>query len=352
LEHTFNAEELVGEPVTLQHLVHKVEIPGLVINVDLHYWTYTPYLVVAGKVIQGTPYDELRSFFPFASHIPTAEWLDFEVHDPDGHTYTDERTIVDTVGYAPRHVGGDVNGPAPAEGTFLNAESSYSTLFAPSAVPASAIGADYQQLIHAITSAHQADAQLQTLSNSGQSNDQLPAFRQAQQTIQDAARLSQQSRLLMFAALSDYSTRRLDADLLTRSYAASPRILMTSWEHDTNGNTDKVLLDLRRDDLRTVVSPAQAGQAIVSFNLARGLSEMTAESTALGLGSAQEPVGVASVFTEARRQSIPLIIVTSSNLAAMRLPLMARARYMLGTPLISTLSNSLSFPVSVEITPT
>jgi len=327
LEHTFNAEELVGEPVTLQHLVHKVEIPGLVINVDLHYWTYTPYLVVAGKVIQGTPYDELRSFFPFASHIPTAEWLDFEVHDPDGHTYTDERTIVDTVGYAPRHVGGDVNGPAPAEGTFLNAESSYSTLFAPSAVPASAIGADYQQLIHAITSAHQADAQLQTLSNSGQSNDQLPAFRQAQQTIQDAARLSQQSRLLMFAALSDYSTRRLDADLLTRSYAASPRILMTSWEHDTNGNTDKVLLDLRRDDLRTVVSPAQAGQAIVSFNLARGLSEMTAESTALGLGSAQEPVGVASVFTEARRQSIPLIIVTSSNLAPLAsLPISADAK--------------------------
>lgn len=315
LEHTFNSEELVGEPVTLQHLVHHEVVTGGVVAIDLHEWTYTPYLVVAGQVIQGTPFDELRSFFPFGTHLPTAEWLDFEVHDPNGHVYTDERTIMDNVGYAPRHVGGDINEAPPAEGTFVNENSSYSTLFAPSAVPASAIGADYPRLVQAIADGQKADAQLQTLSNSGQINDQLPTFRQAQQTIQDAARLSQQSRLLMFAALSDYSTHRLDADLLTRSYAASPRILMTSWEHDTNGNTDKVLLDLRRDDLRTVVSPAQAGQAIVSFNLARGLSETTAESTALGQGSAQEPVGVASVFTEARRQSIPLIIVTSSNLA-------------------------------------
>ena len=313
LEHTFNTEELVGEPVTLQHLVHHNVVTGGVVAVDLHQWTYTPYLVVAGQVIQGASFDELRSFFPFGTHLPTAEWLDFEVHDPDGHSYTDERTIVDTVGYAPRHTGGEVNQQAQPEGQFLNEQSSYSTLFAPSAVPASAISADYGQLVQAIADGRQADAQLQTLSNNGQINEQLSAFRQATATVEDVSRLTQKVHLLSFAATSDYAATRLGNGLLVKPYVRSPRILMTSWERDDARDTDKILFDLRRDDLRTVVYPGQAAEALVAFNHGRGILETMLEADLMRQMTGTTPQSVAAVLQQADSQGIPLATLTTQD---------------------------------------
>ncbi len=345
LEHTFNTVELVGEPVTLQHLVHHNVVANGLLSVDLHQWTYTPYLVVAGKVLEGQSFDELRSFFPFATHLPTAEWLDFEVHDPNRHTYTDERTIVDSIGYAPRNGGGDVTGPAPAEGTFLNEASSYSTLFAPSAVPASAISADYQQLVQAIVAGQQADAQLQDFSNNGQINDQLPQYRQAVQTIQDVTRLTQRVHLLSFAALSDYGAMRLGNGLLVKPYTTSPRILMTSWEQNAVNGKDDILFDLRRDNVRVVGYPDQAYQGVVAFSVARGVLEMTLEADLMKQSGEALPQSVATIFQQAENQGIPLTSLTHLTLAQVNdLPLSADAK--------ARISEELQLPQNLIIIPT
>src|SRR5581483_6065420 len=135
--------------------------------------TYTPYLVVNGQIIQGQPYQDLISNFPLGTTRVSAEWLDFSVRNPDGSTFSSERTIVDAIGFAHRQGIGVIptnalSGTAP----LISPESSYSTLFAPSSVPVSALTAQYQQLAQAITNGQQAQSVITSLSNNGQIDPQ------------------------------------------------------------------------------------------------------------------------------------------------------------------------------------
>lgn len=60
---TFNAVELVGEPVTLRHLVNSSNDGGLF---GWYQFTYTPYLTIRKNLIKGQPYQELNPISPLA----------------------------------------------------------------------------------------------------------------------------------------------------------------------------------------------------------------------------------------------------------------------------------------------
>jgi hypothetical protein len=108
LEHTFNAVELLGHPVTLGHLVNSESQSGMAFFWVRH--TYIPYFAVGDSetMIEGASFQDMVSNFPFGNFIITAEWLLFELRDPDGHVKSYERGIADRIGYATRQGGGSV----------------------------------------------------------------------------------------------------------------------------------------------------------------------------------------------------------------------------------------------------
>src|SRR5581483_4986235 len=169
----------------------------------------------------------------------------------------------------------------------------------------------------AITNGQQAQSLITSLSNNGQIDPQLPAFQQAEGTLQQVGRLSQQANLLTFAALSDYVTNRLGAGFLIHPYEDSPRILMTSWERNDSTYTNAILFDLRRDEVRPAVYPGQGYPALVGFNYARGLMEMSLESSLLGQMTGLTPIGVGAVFQQAQQQGIALTTIFPQNLGAL-----------------------------------
>jgi hypothetical protein len=76
LEHTFNTVELVGRPVTLGHLVQSAYPEAFMIFYYMQH-TYTPYFAVGDfeTVIEGQPFQDMISSFPFGNFLTTAEWL-------------------------------------------------------------------------------------------------------------------------------------------------------------------------------------------------------------------------------------------------------------------------------------
>jgi len=111
LEYTFTTAELVGQPVTLKHLVSRQTPPmGCMIFCWTHY-TYIPYLRVGDSewIIEGRPFWELLSDYPFGQFAITAEWLHFDVKDADGHTRRYTRQLADRLNVGPRT--GPLRGP-------------------------------------------------------------------------------------------------------------------------------------------------------------------------------------------------------------------------------------------------
>ena len=147
LVHTFNSVELVGKPLSLGHLVRTTGAAGLFYTVQ---HTYTPYLLLGegGAGIQGRPFQELVSNFPFGAYPLTGEWLILEVRDADGNVSAYRRTIVDRIGFERRQRGGMVNVGAEVGRTPAVSElDDYTILVSPSFVPASAVGESLNALI-------------------------------------------------------------------------------------------------------------------------------------------------------------------------------------------------------------
>ncbi|MDY7075296.1 MAG: transglutaminase family protein, partial [Chloroflexota bacterium] len=81
LSHTFNTVELVGEPVTLGHLVNTDAMAGMAFWRVQHI--YTPYFAVGDweDAYEGEPFQDVLSNFPFGNFTTTGEWLLFDVRD-------------------------------------------------------------------------------------------------------------------------------------------------------------------------------------------------------------------------------------------------------------------------------
>jgi len=276
LKQTFNSVELVGEPVTLQHLVHKEVVTGLVVPVDLHEYTYTPYFVVGGKVTQGDPFDGLVSFFPFATHIPTAEWLEFDVRDADGNVQHYERVIKDSAGYAARHTGGTAVISSDGNAPFVTTLDILTTLFASGNVSEIAVGQQMLQTDHAQQRAIDAIAKY----NSSSSNSSPGTL-----SIQDLTRRTLDNAMssylngaeftyaMQYVQASDNASRMIGEQLLSHIYADAPRIVAVGSDGNLPTSSVSLSMDVINSNTRTPVGPAQRAVADVSVNYAKGITE-------------------------------------------------------------------------------
>jgi uncharacterized membrane protein len=313
LSFTFTMAELVGEPVSLANLVSTDNPGGLVFATVEH--TYVPYLVIgtAETLYEGQPYHELLTNFPLASTPITAQWLVFQVIAPDGTVETTERELFDFVGYEQRQAGGAVQINI-ARGTepVLSSSTAYTTLFSPSQVSLEALNTSFQQMVAAVQDGKVALDAVDAALADGAGPEDWEALTDARLVFGRGSRLAQRLMLFKFAAVSDYTADAYGQALLVKPYPDSPRIWTISWEEDVLTGAGRLMMDLRRDDIRTLAYPGQTLVGLSAFNTARGMFEMSLESELLEEVGTEPVISVANVFAAAESQSIPLaqILVT------------------------------------------
>ena len=315
LTHTFNTVELVGNPVTLGHLVNSRVQPGMFFANISH--TYVPYFLVGDDVTEGNPYQDLFGgiFGVLSSWVHTGVWLTFDVQDAAGNIETYEREIVDLIGFEARQGGGTVT-PEVAEGNppLINPTNAYTALFAPSNVPADVINDYYPQMVQAVQDAKETSELISSLDIENPDDAQWPELRKAYISMNQAASASQQVQLLNFAAASDFGTAAFGNSLLVKPYFDSPRILISGWEQGETDETVMVRMDLHKNNIRTVGYPGQVWEGLLTFNHTRGMQEMTLEAVLLEEVAGVPSKSVYRVFETAHEQDIPLAAISASNL--------------------------------------
>jgi uncharacterized membrane protein len=318
LDYTFSAVELVGEPVTLGHIVNSQTQGGMIYANVFH--TYTPYLMLAGQeLLEGEPFQELMTNFPLATTIVTGEWLLIDLRHPDGTVESHERALYDAIGYDARLNGGNVQvgGNGRTTQPFISDLTLITGLFAPSFVPAAAVDGEYAVAATAVTEGHAAYTQVNDIMADGTvSGDESDDLIAAAQAISRLTRASQRALLMQYAAAADFGTQRLGDSFLVRPYYDAPRLHLMTWETDTVTGQQRVTLDLRRNQIRALAYPTQSVRGWQAFNTAYGLAAMTLESDLLQRLSPDEPVhSVANILSAAQTQGIPLALISPANLA-------------------------------------
>ncbi|HSN77821.1 MAG TPA: transglutaminase domain-containing protein, partial [Anaerolineae bacterium] len=331
LNQTFATVELVGEPVTLGHLVSTDSSGGLVYTNYQH--TYAPYLIVGldETLYQGDPYMELLTSFPAASNPILAEWLLFTVTAPDGSTQRYERELFDYVGYDLRQGSGAINAEvARGDEPVLRETTQVTTLFAPSGVSLDALNRTYPAMVQAVFDGQAALEATDAIVAVGDfSAADWAILSDARVTFGRVARLAQRMSLLKFVAVSDFTAAAYGEAFQVKAYADSPRIISVAWEEDVVTGTGTLSMDLRRNDLNVVPYPGQTLDGLRTFNTARGLFEMSLESQILDEIGIEPVRSVAAILAAADAQNIPLGMYTVTELdqlAALPISSIAKAR--------------------------
>ncbi|NJN54870.1 MAG: transglutaminase family protein, partial [Anaerolineae bacterium] len=317
LDYTFSTVELVGEPVTLGHIVNSRTQGGMIYANIFH--TYTPYLMLAGQdLLEGEPFQELMTNFPLATTLVTGEWLLIDLRHPDGTVESHERALYDAIGYDARLNGGNiqVGDNGRTDQPFISDLTLITGLFAPSFVPVTAVDGEYAASATAVLEGQVAYAQVNAIMADGEvSGDESDDLIAAAQAISRLTRASQRVLLMQYAAAADFGTQRLGDSFLVRPYYDAPRIHLMAWETNTVTGQQRVTLDLRRNQIRALAYPNQSVRGWQAFNTAYGLAAMTLESELLQRLSPDEPVhSVANILSAAQTQGIPLALISPANL--------------------------------------
>jgi uncharacterized membrane protein/uncharacterized protein YegL len=331
LDYSFSAVELVGEPVTLGHMVQSQGQGGLIFSNIFH--TYTPYLMLADadSLLEGEPFQELITNFPLGTQIVTGEWLIIDLHHPDGSVESHERTLYDALGYDVRLNGGtiSVGDGGRTDEPFISELSLFTGLFAPSFVPAEAIDREYAAAATAVTEGQSAyDMVNAIMADDEVDPDETDDLMEAVKAISRLTRASQRVLLTQHAAAADFGTQRLGDAFLVRPYYDMPRVHLMAWETNTISGDQRVTLDLRRNKIRALPHPGQSLRGWQAFNVSYGLAAMNLESDLLQRFSPDEPVhSVANILSVAQDQGIPLAVISPANLADLAaLPISAEAK--------------------------
>ena len=337
LAQSYTSAELVGQPLTLGHLVQSQTV-GSIISATTN--TYTPYLIASQNnanvgnypMTTGQQYQEVLANFPFASQILTGVFVEFDVTDPLGNTSTSTHTIVDRIGYAARQglATATVSLPAggqpaisPFDNLAINVDSS---ILAP-AVPDLLNQVDQQLLA--------AGQQLSAGVTQGQAVS--PALQQELQTT--GTERAQSLARLLAATLSQTSSQQLPSiagGLVVKAYLDSPRVLLSSFQQTQNGTTvtGTFGLDRPKDNIRSTAFPGQDVQATVAFQLQYGVSEGAVEqytdsliSSSSAAATLVQSVTVPDVINAALEQKVGSVVLNSENIATLSsLPLSANAQ--------------------------
>lgn len=311
LTHTFNTVELVGEPVSLGHIVNDTSQGGAIFYSIQR--TYIPYFSLGNfkSVIEGDAFQDLSSNFPFGNFLITGEWLIFEVHDIDGNSKIYEREIIDKLGFEKRQAGGVVDAGAVALDPLVTEEDFFSVFFSPSYVPLEA--SQIVQLIDTTATIRDATEILEEM--------QLdrPATAQEEDILSDIKSKVSKAFLTtgyetgyLFYSSMDQVNQRFNRELLTQSYPDSPRIVIVSQQYVSG--TLSVSLDLQSISERVVVAPEQSASAANMVRFHHGMAGTYLEAKVIEDLTGVQPLSVIPILNEALAANIPMASITANNL--------------------------------------
>jgi len=316
LDQTFDDVALVGKPIAVANFVSTSSVGSIFASTTN---TYTPYVAIGDEgselsneeVIQGTPYQEVLTNFPFGSQILTGLFLNIKVSGPDAPTQTYERTLVDRIGFAATQNGGS---------STTAVDTSAPPIISPTDIYTGNVLAGLQNPNPAAFLTSQAAALSVQVSALTGSSQNLPAL------TSDTERLimaDEDLQLVNFLTASDVSTAMLANRALVAAYYASPRITLvafaTTAARGSQTATTAFSIDLRADTIRVIEAPGQNAMAHVVFNTVYGFAESFLESqimaaAASGSGPQNQAVSTFTVFQAAHAQNVGLVLITSQDM--------------------------------------
>ena len=313
LQHTFNVVELLGDPVTLGHMVSTEGQSGPVFFYVRH--TYVPYLRVGDSpiVFEGEAFQDLRSNFPFGTVLHTGEWLVFEIQHPDGRVQTYEREVVDLLGYAARHTTttATVNMPEGNDPLFTIFDL-YTTWFWPYHVPIAVGNRSASRMMGTLETVNDDLAELQGMGDEASlSAEQRVALREIKNRFQTNMGAFLGDLGLAFGGIADRALSDLESGLLVKAYYDAPRIVTIASEADEQIAFN---MDLRRTLARTIPYPGQTLEAAYGLQMTKGFAESALEAEVLTQATNQPAVSTARVFKAAGEQGIPAVLINEFRL--------------------------------------
>ncbi len=321
LDQTFNVSELAGKRLTLGHLVSQSLVGGVFSSITR---TYTPYLGIEdnNQGFQGDTFQDYLTNFPLATSFTTAEWLEYEIHAPDGHTETFTREVKDLIGAATRRLGGSPQLElGTSSGPFFGPEDIYVNWVLPNAVNDWAVQRQSVGVLSRLQQAGDISQAMLEIANrlpptAILTGADLGAYLAARSDLVFASEFMLTSLGLDFARQADAALTRIEDGLRTRLYYSSPRVFTVAQIGDpTKAVTTTV--DLRHTSVQTLVYPGQAFEAGRVAQWIKGVDESILEGEALAKGESVPPVTTARVFDEMMAQGIDPVLIQPNDYGAL-----------------------------------
>ncbi|CAG0927925.1 hypothetical protein TFLX_00702 [Thermoflexales bacterium] len=317
LDETFNVSQLAGKRLMLGHLVSEALAGGVFSSITR---TYTPYLGIEdnNQGFQGDTFQDYLTNFPLATTFTTAEWLEYEIHSPAGHTETFTREVKDLIGAATRRLGGSPQLElGTSSGPFFGPEDIYVNWVLPNAVSEWAV---QRQSAGVLSRVKQVGDLSQTMleiadrlpPNTILTGADLDAYLAALSDTVFVSEFMLTGIGLDFARQADADLERIEAGLRTRLYYASPRVFTVSSIGDpTEAVTTTV--DLRHTSVHTLVYPGQAVAAGRTAQWVKGVNESILEGAALARGEGAPALTTMQVFDEMVAQGIDPVLIQPND---------------------------------------
>jgi uncharacterized membrane protein len=317
LDEVFNVSQLAGKRLTLGHLVHEVIQGGLFVNITRDY---TPYVMIEdnGVAYEGTTFQEILTNFPLATTFTTAEWLEYEIHSPDGHTETFTREVKDLIGAAVRRLGGSPQlAVGTSSGPFFGPEDIYVNWVLPNAVSE---WAAQRQSVGVLARLKEAGTLSQAMLEIASRYAPGELLNETDEAAYRAARVDRvlvsefalASVGLNFARQADAALNDIEAGLRTRLYYALPRVFTVSAIGTPTAGITRTV-DLRHTAVEAIVYPGQAAAARQTAQWIKGLNESILEGEALAQGQDTAPLTTMRVFDEMAAQGIDPVLIQPND---------------------------------------
>lgn len=336
---TFTTVELVGQPMTFKQLVSGQNPPRSCMIYCWTHFTYISYFRVGDNdwIVQGHPYWELLSDYPFGQFVVTAEWLVFDVRGADGNVKTYTREIADRVGIASRK-GPMINGMVPDLLTanviqnfgphtppLINEWDTHTIYFNPAWMSREYAAHVGENLLAVSPRTLRVSVQPIAANLGAALQGQVPELLPQMEIVTEVALDSVQSFNRMqgaaFVTFSDQASRELADTGLVRAYPDSPRITLVSSVISRTAVITQVeqlqLMDLLHDSVRTLAYPGQVKGAEPTYRLTRGVNEAFLEKMVGEQMTGEVGKSGAGVLQAAAAQDIPLMVVDMNHLEAL-----------------------------------
>ena len=325
-----NSVEMVGNPLTLQHLVNSTGQGGFIFTVQTT--DYMPFLVIGDRSIDGTKFQDFVSNFagPLVNTIHTAEWLVFTLISPLGQTQVFTREVVDRIGVAARQPGGNTQFTAGSgQKPLLQETDVFQVTFGPSEVPAAARNAQAKAMVDISNTLRDVLARIDALPP-GTPQTVNPVARDALATYRKWASGFLHSINLTHYVDSDDGADQLAERLLVKAYPNRPRIIISGISLSDAGVL-RTTLDLLNDQITAHAYPGQDAGMSETYRSMRGYVESYLEGNTLERVTGITARTTANVFAayNANEADPEVIVVTADDLSQLEtstLSVQARSR--------------------------